>query len=86
MKKRGLVLIALLVLFSIFIVYAQTFNSEKVVFNDDNDEKIGSIVSSENFNRKEIPTACCDWVKPINSFFILSLCTNYIMLAIKFIL
>ena len=37
-------------------------------------------------NRKEIPTACCGWVKPINSFFILSLCTNYIMLAIKFIL
>jgi len=52
MKKRGLVLIALLILFSIFIVYAQTRNSGKLILNDDN--SIGRLVSSDNLSVGDI--------------------------------
>ncbi|MFH1711164.1 MAG: hypothetical protein ABH840_02540 [Nanoarchaeota archaeon] len=49
MRKRGLIFLALLVLFSIVLVYAQDFNSGKLVLNSE-DEVNGEIVSSENLN------------------------------------
>jgi len=50
MRKRGLIFLALLVLSLIILVYAQASDSGNIVLNNDNDEKIGSIGSSENFN------------------------------------
>jgi len=53
MKKRGVILLFLLVLSLIFIVYAQTYSSGKVILNNDNNST-GKIVTTENLNIGDI--------------------------------